>query len=289
MLKIRRARPEEIPQLMMLWIECFGDTSEYINFVFDKLILPENAFVLGHDNEIYAMLFYSPFELKGSVNTAKGAYIYGVATSKTQRGQGFSTQLLEHTNDVLAGEGYELSVLVPASKSLFDFYSQRGYSVFSEIANITLRAENFDRVPTETTLGEALPKDMYALREKYFSALSGFVSWSREYLEFIYSECNMLGGDTLLLEHGDAKGYAVCYKYEKRVYIKEFALPSGLFNSAAAAIHKKYKAEEYIYRFCPQLCPQNSHAVLPYSMIKWYHRNNISCYNEGNYITFTLD
>lgn len=288
-----RADAGMLPCLKRLWIDCFGDSEEYTDYIFNCLIKPEHAFVATEGGHVSSMLFYQPFTLKTQAAKTNGAYIFGVATEQKSRGEGISTRLLDYTHECLENEGYALSVLVPANEGLFEFYAKRGYSNFSDICRVTLQAEDIPITDYKVAATPVRLDRLYPLREEYFNPSTGFVSWDEHYLDYQADELERFGGETLLLEYGNVKGYAVCFKHKDEIYVKELAFPKEMLNLAVAAIHEKYHAFRYNYSLRADFHPVNASVVLPYSMKKWYDINNSTRMEVDSippsYISFALD
>ena len=101
-----------------LWKNAFGDEdiNEFLkNYKKNILVYIENGNVCG-------MLSMLPI-LMGE---EKGRYIYAVATDENYRGRGISSELLEWARKYSQDMGEKFLVLVPAEKSLFNFYEKRG-------------------------------------------------------------------------------------------------------------------------------------------------------------------
>ncbi|MDR2932150.1 MAG: GNAT family N-acetyltransferase [Oscillospiraceae bacterium] len=281
-----------IPRLSRLWTACFGDSKAYTAYIFENLITPGHCVAREDHDTVSCMLFFEPFTLKGGGQPFKGAYIYGVATDPAYRGRGLSTHLLEEAHTLLQSAGYSLSVLVPASESLFDFYAQRGYVPFSDICRISPDDRDNEIAPRDVALTQARLQDLYDDRERFFSSSCAYVSWPPSYLEYTGKECAHFGGEVLRVIAGREEGYAVCYVSPDAVYIKEMMLSYALFDTAAASIRKRYGERRCIFNMPADFGAQYDRPVLPYSMVKWYDKSGCIRRTEAEtppYIAFTLD
>ena len=58
-MKLSHPSPAEIPALRQLWVDCFGDTEDYVNLYCAHSFQPERVFVLRRE-QIDAMLISFP-------------------------------------------------------------------------------------------------------------------------------------------------------------------------------------------------------------------------------------
>ncbi len=121
---IKKTEAADLAALKALWKEAFGDTDEFIELFFSLAFTEENSLAVYDNGELVASLYW----FDGKVGDKKAAYIYGVATKKTQRGKGYSTALLKKCHELLKSEGYSAAILVPADNGLFNFYGRLGYT-----------------------------------------------------------------------------------------------------------------------------------------------------------------
>lgn len=290
----RYATPDMMPALQLIWNACFGDAPEYTAFLFGRLLKPERILVREDEGAPASMLCTEPFELRTAKGSAKGAYIFGVATHPGRQGRGHSTALLEEAHKALRLEGCALTVLVPAGDSLFRFYGERGYETAFEMAKVEFPASRL--VPAKetcTVLPASLP-DLAELRDRYCKACSMYVCWSRSYLAYIDAECRQFGGEVVRIAARPFKGYAVCYRVPERhmVIIKELAVPSVYLDDAMAALHMRYHAQNYL-AYLPADTPGFQRKGLPFAMVRWYDKvkRGKLCAAQGKapWITHVLD
>ncbi len=294
---IRFADSTMLPALQAIWQSCFGDGAEYTSFIFEQLLSPEHILVhLEPDGQPSAMLCLQPMSLLcGDGAKIAAAYVFGVATLPKFQGNGLSTKLMEAMHLLLAQKNIEASVLVPASKSLFSFYTNRGYEPFSNIQKATIQAAEMPKKPqgfgvVTTSSLECLEK----VREGCFNDSTIFVQWDSDYLQFITKECRLSGGQVLRVAGNGQTGYAVCYRDGKGgVLVKEIAVPEQLQNTLLAAIHIEMQAQRYTFYLREDKHIQFTNSVLPFSMIRWYdiEKKKVALAQTGapNYIAFVLD
>ena len=119
-------RQEHIPGLRALWQEAFGDTDAFLDNFYETGFSLYRCRCIRKGNQILAALYW--FDCRWQ--DKRIAYLYGVATAKSHRGQGLCRKLMDSTQHILLQLGYNGIVLVPAQPQLYDFYGNMGYETF---------------------------------------------------------------------------------------------------------------------------------------------------------------
>ena len=128
MVEIRLAKKGEEARQKEIWKRCFGDEDTYIDFYFTHKYNQEETALLLEGGQIAAMTTMIPARLiTPDGRDLDTAMVYAVATHPAYQARGYSTQIMDFCQSYLQGQGVGLSILVPASQSLFDFYAKRGY------------------------------------------------------------------------------------------------------------------------------------------------------------------
>lgn len=152
-----------------LWEEAFGDSEEYINFFLDThkgctfVTLIENG-------ELVSTLYL----IDGSLDGVDGFYLFAAATFKKHRSKGYMARLLKLAEEKAKEKSKGFIALVPAEKSLFDYYARFGYKTSFYAKK---QAENLP-----------VPK-----------AENRFM-WCNEHLEYINKEHEKYGTDILTVD-----------------------------------------------------------------------------------------
>ncbi len=105
-----------------LWHEAFGDSEDYIRF-FHSTHGSCQCLTHSENGRLTSALYLIDGELCGK----KGYYLFAAATSEAYRGKGCMAKLLEKAKRFAAENSKSFIALVPAEKSLFDYYSRFGY------------------------------------------------------------------------------------------------------------------------------------------------------------------
>ncbi len=111
-----------------LFCEVFPTSEEWTRWFFDSVV-DEND-LLGIESEgrtVSALMINSyPFVYQGT--TLPSSYISCVATTRSQRGRGFMSELMHSALLASAERGDAFATLIPASRRLYFFYDKFGFS-----------------------------------------------------------------------------------------------------------------------------------------------------------------
>ncbi len=236
-------------ELRELWKECFGDSNQYIDLYFSGYDISRHMLVFMDGEHPVSMLSLLPMTVVTQAGIMPARYIYAVATKQSYRGRGLSTKLLEYVHKYLKEQGIKLSVLVPASAQLYNFYGKRGFSAEfyagqAIVGRALIPEFNGSFVITDTTVQEFMQ-----IRERAFAGRTMFVRWDGDSLAYRMAETAFNGGETLTLATGDAShAVAVCYNRGGSVLLKELAVDGMTVETALAVLQKKFNADEYHLR-----------------------------------------
>ena len=152
---LRTAIKSDLPAILALWGEAFGDSEASVRFFFETF--PDcRTYVTEEDGVIAAMVHALPQTLSPDI---PAAYVYAVATLKSHRGKGLCRDLMAFAEQDLRQKGFSCCVLTPGELSLFRFYENLGYKAV------------FTRNRTAFSGGEPISAAEYAaLREQLLTA-----------------------------------------------------------------------------------------------------------------------
>lgn len=265
-------------ELRSLWKTVFGDEDEYISLFFDNYF--NEAEVMGaiEGSRLVSMLFLLPMKVKTMERSFDAKYIYAVATLPEYRGRGISTKLLDETHKYLKKEGIDLSVLVPASESLFKFYFDRGFKTEFKIDLVSWDRQepsDIETIPLEETDLSSLKY----LRDEYFSKSSLYCEYDEKALAYREKETALIGGKVLTFTVDNLLGYAVCIPLSEYVLIKEFAFAAD--DRVFASIANYFKKDKLKIRVMGD--------KIPFAMSYWYTEKPDIKLTEPPYISLVLD
>lgn len=187
---IRLSDKKDIPGIVALWNEAFGDSEKEILFFINEKYIPENTLIIEENGEIASMLFL--LEGKMCINGIDypSYYLYAACTLKKYRGRGFMAKLLEEAREIAASRKVDFICLMPGEKSLFGFYEKFGYrTVFSKKV---LTTDVHTDVESVDLISECA--DNYdSIRNKALSSFDYF-KWDRQSVKFAFAHNKMYSG-----------------------------------------------------------------------------------------------
>ena len=185
-MKIDHPHSHHIPALQALWQEAFGDPPAYIRDFFATGFSPRRCLCVTRQDRVIAAAYW----LDCRYDNHKAAYIYAVATAKSQQGQGHCHGLLAAIHAHLAALGYAGTILVPGEPGLRAFYRGMGYADFGGMDSI------FAVAGDPISLRQIDPEEFVALRRTYLPA--GGVVQEGENLAFLSSYASVWGGENFV-------------------------------------------------------------------------------------------
>lgn len=194
---MRLFSPDEkyLPHIKGMCASCFDMEIDEVDYVFEqKYISTDICYAIEDDNKICCMLFTVPCKLTIDGEIKKGHYIYGACTLPEYRHRGLMHKLVEYANNQTAENGDEFSVLLPASKTLYDFYGDMGYrALYTAHNEVISKASLPDLNSSLAYSSEVSVKEMDKLRKSLCSKYTGSVIYNRKVLSYAISyakECN---------------------------------------------------------------------------------------------------
>ena len=113
-------------ELQSLWQMTFLEDSQVIENFFENVFSSVVTPIIKVDSEIASSLFL----LDCSFGSYKGKCVYCAMTKYAFRGKGYMKKLLDFSYDYCLDNGFDFLFLVPAEKSLFDYYEKCGFEKF---------------------------------------------------------------------------------------------------------------------------------------------------------------
>lgn len=112
--------------LSQLWQSVFLEDEEITDYFFENIFGDTVTPVIRIDGEIASALFL----LDCKIGDYKGKCVYCAMTNYAHRGKGYMKTLLDYSYDLCCENGFDFLVLVPAEKSLFEYYRKCGFENF---------------------------------------------------------------------------------------------------------------------------------------------------------------
>ena len=113
-------------QLSSLWQSVFDEDEYVTNLFFENVYTICQNPIIEENGKILSSAFLIPC----TIDKFKGFYVYCALTHREHRGKGLMAKVLSQSSEILKKTGYDFLLLVPAEKSLFDYYGRFGYVPF---------------------------------------------------------------------------------------------------------------------------------------------------------------
>lgn len=240
------AQEKDIPRLREIWKACFGDPDSYLDFYYAQGFPKFQTLIDRQEGEISSMLTVVPSFYKKEGECFDAAYLYAVGTAPEWRGKGIASRLLADAHDYLRNTGVKVATLFPAEESLYRFYEKAGYQTGFSVCEVKLEKE--DCIP-ENAVIRPCERDLFLEESADFlnrqPVAMKFASKSRGYF---YDEVLATGGQVLWISTDALQGYAVCYKIEKTVVLKETSLSRSQLEACGASLMDWFGADRLFAR-----------------------------------------
>ena len=193
-------KESHIPGLRALWKEAFGDTDAFLDSFFSTGFSLYRCLCIRKNSQILAALYW--FDCRWQ--DKRIAYLYGVATAKSHRGQGLCHKLMQYAHMFLLQLGYSGIVLVPAKPELFAFYETMGYRCFGGMDTRETAAAD------PASLQPISYKEYATLRKEYLPA--GSVLQEGALLRFLGTYAQFYQGDGCIFCSAEDSGKLMVYE-----------------------------------------------------------------------------
>jgi len=110
-----------------LWENVFHDSEEFTTLYFCRRFSIRRTFYVTRKGLLVSAMQSIPYEMTFWGKKIKVGYVSGLLTRPDERGKGYATQVLEKSHRALYKRGALLSLLIPATFQLYDYYEHRNY------------------------------------------------------------------------------------------------------------------------------------------------------------------
>lgn len=262
---IRKATPRDHEALKALWMAAFGDSRNATDFYFEHRHKDEWMLVEEEEGQLRAMLSSLPIALRSPSGAQQGRYLFALATDERFRGQGIGGRLMLYAEEEAKKAGCLACALVPATPSLFQFYSERGYAPCFDYKLLQVQAEDLPAPDDGDWLYQPSGRQMLALRDEAFGDSRLYARWDEDALSFVKKAAQVYGAALFAFEKGSAKGYVYGEWEDDTLIVKDFPLIGIQPLPALALLHAAIGAKRYVLRLRPD---SDQGEIRPFGMIK---------------------
>lgn len=281
---MRLFSPDEkyLPQIKTMCASCFDMEIDEVDYVFEnKYISTDICYAIEDENKICCMLFTVPCNITIDGEVKKGHYIYGACTLPEYRHRGLMHRLVEYANNQTEEKGDEFSVLLPASKSLYDFYGDMGYRALYTAHNELVSKTSLPEFTSNISYSNNVSvKEMDILRKKLCSKYTGSVIYNRQILSYAISYAKECNGGAVQCDDG-----YIIYAYdESRLIVIEMMCKQEKLTAMLGILRKICTTDQIMLRLPPWL----SENCDSFGMVKILKNIDTAEFNKA-YLGLTFD
>jgi ribosomal protein S18 acetylase RimI-like enzyme len=293
--EIRFAKVGDIQAQKAIWQLCFGDQDSYIDQYYSKKYKEEETVLLLRHGEVSAMLTILPAKLVFPDNRdIASSILYAIATHPKHQNKGLASQLLDFTGHHLALNKKPISLLVPATKQLFEFYRKLGYTEAFYIREAQLENVQIESIEVQNQhtckIITATPQQYNRVRDKLLIGKL-YVSYPDEVTAYQKVISQNSGADIFIIEIDNVPSCAVIERYSSdKLIIKELLCPNNHCDMIIKQISQLFPAKEYTLRTPAFWGEQYGGTLRPFAMLKTHLDININITNQSSgYLGLAFD
>lgn len=243
-----RPQNDDTCALKCLYSMCFDERQEAVEYLFDNLLSFSNAYAARVDNKIVSALYLLPCEVAFNSRNLKAHYLMGASTHPNHRGKGIMGKLIEYALEDAKSYGDKVSVLEPADRSLYGYYSQFGYQ--EAYGSAVFEYDVIKAAASKQGKTFHLTKSSFDiwtyLRFNICMNIRGSVQWNESHLKACSEISEIYGGGALGFDHG----YALYTIDEDGVFVHEFICDNEYVDDFLYSLAKEIGTDKMTVR-CP--------------------------------------
>ena len=274
-MKIRFSTPYDIPQIRHIMSVVFGDTSLYLDLLFN-LKYDNNVVVCEIDGEVVA----SAFLLSTHIGEQPCTYVYGCATLPPFRGKGIMKMILEYADKHICNLRQRGLFLVPATEDLSHYYKSLGYDHFFYHSEYHFELFDFKVCLEKRYSIEIIDHLEYYEFRPHFISDQHAIMWEPAHYELVIKEyARTKGGFFKILEGVTVVGIGFYYIMNYKTWIPEFL--GNIYPAQVANLFFNKIETNYINIITPGKGSS-------FGMVKWNTEIDQPLQGSG-YFAFALD
>lgn len=236
---IRSAKESDMKSIQNLWIDCFNDSQEYVNFYIEKRFDPDFCAILEMNREVVGMIHLLPCFLYPH---QKALYWYAAGIHSYYRNQGLFRKFAQAVKAETNRLGYN-NVCVPAV-GLEKFYQSIGFcSEYKADDEIFERSVKFE-TDCQINFEYAHPRDFSEKLKCGF----GDTLWDEKAVRYAMEENEYCGGAAFRFIYDDKQIRFFAIKKDKDFLIDYHNMKYQEFLKVKDAIIRKLECKRIIFR-----------------------------------------
>ena len=116
---LRFAKEQDFNEIKDLWLYCFDDCEEFVDYYFSSRYRPENSLVITENERVIASLQMNQYRLKVANNTIDTSYIVGISTLPEKRGSGLMKRILPTALQAIKDKGQSFALMMAIDSLLY--------------------------------------------------------------------------------------------------------------------------------------------------------------------------
>lgn len=217
-----------------LWQLCFNDDPAFIDLYFKYRFKDDINRCIEQNKRIVSALQAIPYPMTWCGGTVLTEYISGACTHPEYRDRGLMRSLLTQTHQQMKRDGVVFATLIPAEKSLFDFYRGFGYAtVFSYKKERW--TEGTDAVSDGLKTSIVDLKEELSVKTGIYRAIDNMMAERTCAVQHTYEDYRVIVADMLLEKNrlimasrnGGYAGAAFCVPVDHTVWVEDVVVKSG--------------------------------------------------------------
>ena len=240
MIKVYNAENLNRNDVIALWMKCFGDSREYVEFFLDNCpgYVCVEYFI---EDKLVSQLFL----LEGELASEKCKYLYAACTHEDYRRRGIMEELIEFTKTYCKDKNYSSIFLVPANERLYSYYSKFGFVASFLRKELTVHIES----ESLSELTEADVDEVFDIKKELVENINGF-RFTDDVMKYTIKEHLFNNGKIYFNKNVNEKTVVFYYIIGPDIVVKELLTEKAELGSQIFQ-HFFNKDVENIYIFSP--------------------------------------
>ena len=139
----------DVDQLKSIWMNTFGDTSDYVDLLFENYFDSDCCLCAVNNGNIVASLTGIPYDFKIGCKIVKGLYLCGLSTDIAFRRRGIMRRMISEIENHCRMNGFYMTFLIPADGDLRRYYHDIGYENSALLRRSFISDEIFNMISEE--------------------------------------------------------------------------------------------------------------------------------------------